>query len=296
MLIALLIPLGLATLFYALAFVRAAIRRSAVPTLEGTVLGAITNFFDTLGIGSFAPTMAWFKFRKLVPDRLIPCTMIVGHTLPTMVQALIFLVLLGVLVDPILLVGCTLSFLMGGLLGVPMVTRTRVWIVQVVVACGLILAAILYGLANLHMMPGGGTASGLPLSLTVVAMVASFIIGILLNFGIGNYAPTLVLLSLMGMDPRLCFPIMAASAGLTATATGFRYIAIGEVNLRLATGMAIGGIPAVLIAAFIVKSMPVETLRWGVIVVVLYAAAIMLRSAVIGRRDQIATLACASAE
>lgn len=296
MLIALLIPLGLATLFYAVAFVRAAIRRSAVPTLEGVILGAITNFFDTLGIGSFAPTMAWFKFRKLVPDRLIPCTMLVGHTLPTMAQALTFLVLLGVLVDPVLLVGCVVAVLMGGMLGVPLVTRARVWVVQIVVGFGLILAAILYGLTNMHLMPGGGTAASLPATLTMVAIVASFIFGILLNFGIGNYAPTLVLLSLMGMDPRLCFPIMAASAGLTASAAGIRYISIGEVNLKLATGMTIGGIPAVLVAAFIVKSMPVETLRWGVIVVVLYAAAVMLRSAIVGRRDEAATLACAPAE
>ena len=296
MLIALLIPLGLAAVVYALAMLRAVIRRGAVPTLEGFILGAVTNFFDTLGIGSFAPTMAWFKFRKLVPDRLIPCTMIVGHTLPTMVQALIFLALLGVLVDPILLVGCTVAFLMGGLLGVPLVTRTRVWIVQVVVAFGLILAAILYALANLQLMPGGGTASGLPLTLTVVAIVASFVFGILLNFGIGNYAPTLVLLSLMGMDPRLCFPIMAASAGLTASATGIRYISIGDVNLKLAGGMAIGGIPAVLVAAFIVKSMSVEALRWGVIVVVLYAALVMLRSAIAGRRDEATALVCAPAE
>ena len=296
MLIALLIPLGLAAVVYALAMLRAVIRRGAVPTLEGFILGAVTNFFDTLGIGSFAPTMAWFKFRKLVPDRLIPCTMIVGHTLPTMVQALIFLALLGVLVDPILLVGCTVAFLMGGLLGVPLVTRTRVWIVQVVVAFGLILAAILYALANLQLMPGGGTASGLPLTLTVVAIVASFVFGILLNFGIGNYAPTLVLLSLIGMDPRLCFPIMAASAGLTASATGIRYISIGDVNLKLAGGMAIGGIPAVLVAAFIVKSMSVEALRWGVIVVVLYAALVMLRSAIAGRRDEATALVCAPAE
>jgi len=296
LLIALLIPLGLAAVVYALAMLRAVIRRGAVPTLEGFILGAVTNFFDTLGIGSFAPTMAWFKFRKLVPDRLIPCTMIVGHTLPTMVQALIFLALLGVLVDPILLVGCTVAFLMGGLLGVPLVTRTRVWIVQVVVAFGLILAAILYALANLQLMPGGGTASGLPLTLTVVAIVASFVFGILLNFGIGNYAPTLVLLSLMGMDPRLCFPIMAASAGLTASATGIRYISIGDVNLKLAGGMAIGGIPAVLVAAFIVKSMSVEALRWGVIVVVLYAALVMLRSAIAGRRDEATALVCAPAE
>ena len=80
------------------------------------ILGAITNFFDTLGIGSFAPTMAWFKLRKLVSDRLIPCTMLVGHTLPTLTQAIIFLLLLGVLVDPFLLAGCVLAVLMGALL------------------------------------------------------------------------------------------------------------------------------------------------------------------------------------
>lgn len=291
MLIALLIPLGLAALVYAVALIRAAIARGAVPTLEAIGLGAITNFFDTLGIGSFAPTMAWFKFRRLVADRLIPCTMIVGHTLPAMAQAIIFLVLLGVLVDPVLLVGCIVAFLMGGLLGVPLVTRARVWVVQIVVGLGLIFAAILYALANLHLMPGGGTATGLPLPLLVVAIMSSFVFGVLLNFGIGNYAPTLVLLSLMGMDPRLCFPIMAASAGLTAAGASIRYISIGEVDLKLATGIALGGIPAVLVAAFIVKSMSVELLRWLVIVVVLYAAVVMLRAALIGRRNALAPLA-----
>ena len=296
MLIALLIPLGLAAVVFTIMLARAAIRRGATPTSEAIGLGAVTNFFDTLGIGSFAPTMAWFKFRKLVPDRLIPCTTIAGHTLPTMAQAIIFLTLLGVLVDPVLFVGCIVSFLMGGLVGVPVVARSRVWIVQSVVGVGLFVAASLYALANLHMMPGGGTAASLPMPLTIVAIIASFIFGVLLNFGIGNYAPTLILLSMLGMDPRLCFPIMAASAGLTAAATGIRYVSIGEVNLRLAVGMAIGGIPAVLVAAFIVKSMPVEMLRWGVIVVVLYAAAVMLRSALIGRRDEAAALACAAAE
>src|SRR5205085_8607053 len=101
-----------------------------------------------------------------------------------------------------------------GLLGAPLVMRTRVWIVQMVVAFALVLAAAMYLLANLHLMPGGGTANGLPVSSMMVAIVANFLFGILLNFGVGNYAPTLVLLSLMGMDPRLCFPIMAAGAGL----------------------------------------------------------------------------------
>jgi uncharacterized membrane protein YfcA len=283
MLIGLLVPLALAALVYAALLVRSALAKRSLPNLEAIGLGAITNFFDTLGIGSFAPTMAWFKFRRMVPDRLIPCTMLVGHALPTLTQAVIFLILLGVLVDPVLLIGCTLALLMGGLLGAPMVARAKVWIVQTVVGIALIVAAILYALANLHLMPGGGTAAALPVALTVAAIAANFLFGVLLNFGVGNYAPSLVMFSLMGMDPRLAFPIMAGGAALTAAGAGARHIAIGEIDLRIASGIAIGGIPAVLAAAFIVKSMPLEMLRWLVIVVVLYAATMMLRSALSGQ-------------
>ena len=279
MLVALLLPLALATAVYAFSLLRAAIKAAAWPRAETLGLGAVTNFFDTLGIGSFAPTMAWFKFRRLVPDRLIPCTMLVGHTLPTMTQAVIFLVLLGVAVDPVLLVGCVLALMLGALLGVPLVARARVQAVQVVVGVSLIGAAVLYALANLHLMPGGGTASSLPLPLMMVAIFANFVFGVLLNFGVGNYAPTLALLSLMGMDPRLCFPIMAAGAALAAAGAGVGHISRGEIDLKLATGLAIGGIPAVFIAAFLVKAMPVDLLRWLVIVVVLSAAVSMLRSA-----------------
>jgi uncharacterized membrane protein YfcA len=284
MLTALLVPLALAVILYALTLVRAGLARRAVPRLEAIALGAITNFFDTLGVGSFAPTMAWFKFRRLVPDRLIPRTMLVGHTLPAVAQAIIFLILLGVLVDPVLLFGCVLALLLGGLLGVSVVIRTKVWVVQLVVGLALILAAIMYALTNLHLMPGGGTATGLPMPLMVIAIAANFLFGILLNFGIGNYAPTLIMLSLMGMDPRLSFPIMAAGAALTATGASLRYISIGEIDLRIATGIALGGIPAVLVAAFIVKSMSLELLRWLVVCVVVYAALVMLRAAANGSR------------
>jgi uncharacterized membrane protein YfcA len=289
MLTALLIPLALAVVLYALLLVRAALASRAVPRPEAIALGAVTNFFDTLGVGSFAPTMAWFKFRKLVPDRLIPRTMLAGHTLPAVAQAIIFLILLGVLVDPALLIGCVLALLMGGLLGVSLVIRTKVWVVQLIVGFALILAAIMYALTNLHLMPGGGTATGLPLPLMALAIAANFLFGILLNFGIGNYAPTLVMLSLMGMDPRLSFPIMAAGAALTAAGASARYISIGEIDLRIATGIALGGIPAVLVAAFIVKSMSLELLRWLVVCVVLYAAIVMLKAAAAGRRGTTAT-------
>lgn len=288
MLLALMIPLALATLFFAATASRAAIARHAVPNAEMLVLGAVANFFDTLGIGSFAPTLAWLKFRHLVPDRVVPCTMLVGYTLPSMVQAIIFLVLLGVFVDPALLVGCVIALLIGAVLGAGLAAKARSSIVQSIVAVALLVAAILYTMTNLDLMPGGGTAASLPLTLTVIAIVANLGFGVLLNFGIGNYAPTLIMLSLMGMDPHLSFPIMAGGAAFAGAAASIRHISMGTVDLKIAGGLAIGGIPAVLIAAFLVRSMPLAVLRWLVIVVVVYAAAVMLRAALASRREELA--------
>src|SRR5213082_762021 len=155
MLIALLVPLGLAILFFAVVLVKDAIAKRAGPNIEAIALGAVVSFFDKLGIGSFATTAAWMKFRRMVPDKLLPPTMLVGLTPPAMTESIIFLILLGVMVDPVLLFGSAVAVLLGGLLGAPLVARARVWIVQLVVAIGLILAAAAYAMTNLHLMPGG---------------------------------------------------------------------------------------------------------------------------------------------
>lgn len=294
MLIALLVPLILAILLFTFVLARAAIEKRATPNLEAMVLGAVVSFFDTLGIGSFAPTTAWMKFRRMVADRLLPPTMLVGLTPPAMAESLIFLILLGVKVDPVLLFGCALAVLLGGLVGAPLVARARVWIVQLVVAIGLVLAAIAYAMTNLHMMPAGGTAAGLPMGLTIAAIAANFGFGVLLNFGVGNYAPTLVTLSLMGMDPRLIFPIMAAGAAVMGAGACVRHIQMGQMDLKIVVGLAIGGTPAVLVAAFIVWKIPIELLRWLVIVVVIYAAAVMAHAAWKGRRGHSAEAATAA--
>src|SRR3954454_8654125 len=285
MLVALLVPILLATAFFSFVLIKAAIAQRATPALETLGLGAVVCFFDTLGIGSFAPTTAWLKFRRLTADRLIPPTILVGLTIAAVLESIIFLLQLGVKVDPVLLVGCILACTTGGLVGAPLVHRTRVHIVQLIVAVGLLLAAIAYGMTNLHLFPGGGTASSLPLALTILAIVANFIFGLLLNYGVGNYAPTLVILSLMGMDPRLCFPIMAGAAALMGSSAGIRHINTGNLDLRVVIGLTIGGIPAVFVAAYLVVTMPLEILRWLVLVVVLYAAIIMFRASMLGRRE-----------
>jgi uncharacterized membrane protein YfcA len=294
MLMSLLVLLGLAILAYLFVLIRAALAQRVRPNAEALGLGAVVNFFDTLGIGSFAPTTAWFKFRRMVPDRLIPPTMVVGLTPPVMAESIIFLILLGVFVDPVLLFGCAIATMLGGVIGAPLVARARVWVVQLTVAVGLVLAAAAYAMSNLHLFPGGGTAAGLPFAQTMVAILASFGFGILANFGVGNYAPTLVMLSLMGMDPRLCFPIMAAGGSLMGAGASVRHIKIGQVDLRIVLGLALGGIPAVIVAAFIVKEMPLEMLRWLVLVVVIYTAAVMFRAALVGRREQLDAAATAA--
>jgi uncharacterized membrane protein YfcA len=221
--------------------------------------------------------------------------MLVGHTPPAMAQGFIFLILLGVFVDPVLLVGCVIALLMGGLMGAPLVGKVRLWVVQLVVAVALLLAAALYAVNNLGMMPSGGTATSLPLHLMIIAIAANFLFGLLLNFGVGNYAPTLVMFSLMGMDPKLCFPIMAAGAGLCGAGASIRHISLGQIDLRIATGITLGGIPLVFVAAFLVRDMPLEWLRWLVMIVVLYAALVMLKSALGGRGESEAPTTAAQA-
>ncbi|HXS50492.1 MAG TPA: sulfite exporter TauE/SafE family protein [Sphingomicrobium sp.] len=281
MFVALFTGLILAALAFSFVLIRAAIAERAVPTVESMVLGAVVSFFDTLGIGSFAPTTAWLKFRKLVPDRLIPPTMLVGLTWSVFAESIIFLKLITV--DPVLLIGCAIAVLVGGLVGAPLVAHSRTWVVQLVVGIALVIAAIAYTMMNRNWMPAGGAALSLPLALTIVAIIANFIIGILLNFGVGNYAPTLVILSLMGMNPRAIFPIMAAGAAVMGAGACIRHIQMGKMDLKVVLGLGIGGVPGVLAAAFIVWKIPIDLLRWLIVVVVLYTAVVMFRAAMVGR-------------
>jgi len=202
-----------------------------------------------------------------------------------MTESIVYMVGLAVLVDPVLLVSCVIAVFVGGLVGVPLVTRARVWVVQTIVTIGLLVAAIVYAMQNLDLFPGGGTANSLPPGLMIVAIIANFGFGILANFGVGNYAPTLVMLSLMGMNPLLCFPIMATGASLMGAGSSIQHLRIGKVDLKIVLGLAIGGIPGVLVAYYVVRTMPIEYLRWLVCVVVLYAAAVMAHAALKGWRE-----------
>ncbi len=208
---------------------------------EAMLLGAVTNFFDTLGIGSFAPTIAWFQFRKLVPDRLIPLTMLVGHILPAILQGVIFLILLGVLVDPVLLVGCVVALIVGGMIGAPLVAAdAESGSIQAIVGIALLIAAIFYALEQprpdarrRNRDQPAAAADGRSRS----SPISCF--GILLNFGVGNYAPTLAHAEPDGHGPAAGLPDHGRRRrACRAPAASAASHAIGEIDLRIVLGLA----------------------------------------------------------
>ena len=277
----LLAALGLVAVFYVVVVARGLRRANGAgpvaPTAAGTVIGFITNFFDTLGIGSFATTTAMFRQWKLVLDEHIPGTLNIGHTLPTIVQAYIFTKLVPV--DSMTLILMIAAAVLGAWLGAGVVAGWPRRRIQVGMGVALIVAATLMLMAQLNLIPGGGTLLKLEGAKLGVALVGNFVLGALMTLGIGLYGPCMILIYLLGMDPKAAFPIMMGSCAFLMPFASARFIREKAFDKRAVLGLAIGGVPAVLIAALIVKSMPLSAVRWLVVVVVLYTAVTLLKAA-----------------
>ena len=249
----------------------------ATPTPLHAGIGFVTNFFDTLGIGSFATTTAFFKLWKLVKDEVIPGTLNVGHTLPTLAQAFIYIAIVDV--DMTTLIALIIAAILGTWLGAGVVASWSRRKVQIGMGIALLVAAGLTLMQVLSVTAPPGTAKGLNGAMLVLGFAGNFLLGALMSLGIGLYGPCLIMISLLGMDPTTAFPIMMGSCAFLMPVGSAKFISKGSYNLRAAVGLAIGGVPAVLIAAYIVKSLPLYYVRWLVIAVVVYTAVMMLRSA-----------------
>lgn len=254
----------------------------APPTIFQTLIGFVTNFFDTLGIGSYAPTTAVFKLKKIVPDERIPGTLTIGHALPTIVQAFIFIRL--VQVDAKTLALIILLAVVGAWLGASLVARWPRRRIQIGMGGALLVAAAIFTMNNLNIVAVGGEALSLSGTKLGIGLVGSLALGALMMIGIGFYAPCMILISLLGMDPRAAFPIMMGACAFLMPISSVKFLDAKSYSVRPALGLALGGIPAVLIAAYIVKSLPLTAVRWLVVVVVIYSATVMLRSAFAERK------------
>ncbi len=253
----------------------AALRR---PTPYQLVVGFVTDFLDTLGIGSFATTTFLYRVRRVVADEKIPGTLNVGHALPTVTQALIYITIIQVEMKTLTLL--IAASVVGAILGARVVTLMPRRAIQtgmglaLLAAAGFILSRLMQG------TPEGGTATGLEGPTLVAAVVGNFVFGALMTIGVGAYAPIMMMIALVGMNVKTAFPIMMGSCAFLMPIAGIRFVRKGKYDPSAALGLTIAGIPAVLVAAFIVKELSLDVVRWLVVVVVIYTALSMLWAAV----------------
>ena len=252
-----------------------------VSVVKTALIGFVVNFFDVLGIGAFAPQTALLKFTKQTEDRVLPGTLNVSNTIPVLIQALIFIQIVEV--ESITLISMLLSAAAGAILGAGIVAKLPVRKIQLTMGFALLVTAFFMLSGQMSWIQGGGEAIGLTGGKLALAIGANFILGAFMTVGIGLYAPCMALVYALGMSPLVAFPIMMGSCAFLMPPASAKFIKEGAYNRKASVSMAIPGIIAVLIAAFLVKSLPLNTLRWVVIVVIIYTSLVMFKSALNNR-------------
>ena len=276
----LLVLLSVSALIFAVYFLRDVYNRRKTFSKASWVplagIGFITNFFDTLGIGSFAPTTSFYKFTKLVDDRVIPGTLNIGHCLPVVAQALIFIAVVEV--APVTLISMMFAATLGAVLGAGVVAKMPVNKIRLGLGGALLIVAFAMLAGILKLFPNEGNSFGLTGWKLIVALVVIFIFGALQTIGIGLYAPCMALVYALGMNQRAAYPIMMGACALLMPWCSLKFIKEAAYDLKAAVGLTSLGIVGVLIAAYVVKSLPLTILKWVVVVVILYTSVMMFRS------------------
>ena len=245
----------------------------------GFFIGLVTDFFDTLGIGSFAPTTLLFKvFKFLDTDKKIPGTLNVAHTIPVILEAVLFLT--GVKVEGITLFSMIAAAIAGALVGARIVNKLPEKKIQLVMGVCLIVTALLMAsgqLGWLKALGAGNEAVGLTGIKLVVGVAGNFILGALMMAGVGLYAPCMAMVYMLGLSPLVAFPIMMGScAGLMAIGSP-EFIKAGNYSRIGSVAITIGGVIGVTVAYTLVKSMPLAVLTWVIIGVVIITGISMIK-------------------
>ena len=286
---ALFIALGIATAGYLI------VLAISFKALRISVVSFIANFFDTLGIGSYATTTAMVRQLKLIPDEHLPGSLNVGYVIPTVVQAYIYTQIVPV--DITTLISLIAAAVLGAWLGAGVVAAWPRRKIQLGMGAALFIFAFILVAKQpqIGLMPAGGDALALTGTKLAIGVVGNFILGALMTVGIGLYAPCMILIYLLGMRPTAAFPIMMGSCAFLMPLASVRFIRAGSYARNAIIGMLIAGIPAVFIAALLVKTMSLAVVSWLVVVVVTYTGVSLLRAAR-RERDLASTATAAEAQ
>ena len=276
--------LGLSALYFIVMWSMDIIKNKGVEgedsnPVVGFFIGLVTDFMDTLGIGSFAPTTLLAKVTGFIKnDRLLPGTLNIGHTVPVLIEA--FLFIQSVQVDAVTLLSLIAAAVIGALVGGRIVTKLPEKKIQVTMGFALIITAALMFASKmgwLALLGANNTALHLTGIALIVGIVGNFIFGALMMAGVGLYAPCLAMVSLLGMDPKAAFPIMMGSCAALMSIGSPKFIKEGLYPRKGTIAVAIGGVLGVIIGYQFITSLSLSSLMWLIIVVVIITGLDMLR-------------------
>ena len=266
---------------FAYTFVRDVILHKNDPLVKpfwfSGLVGLVANFLDTLGIGSFAQITAIFKATKAVDDKIIPGTLNVANAIPIALQALIFITV--VKVEVVTLISLIVSATLGAWLGAGIIVKFDRRKIRIIMGIALAITALLMISSMAGLIEGRGASIELKGGLLVAGIAGNFVLGALMTAGVGLYAPCMAMLFLLGMEPLSVFPIMMGSCAFLMQVAGVRFIKKGQYARKPSMAIAITGCVGVLIAAYLITSLPLMILKIVVIGVVLYTSGSMLYSA-----------------
>src|SRR3954468_19561671 len=253
------------------------------PTPLGLAIGAVTNFFDNFGVGSFATTTSLFRATDTVRDEKIPGTLNVGHTIPTFVEAIAATALFKTAINTGTLVEMIAAAVAGAWLGAKVFGGWPRRNIQIGMGLALLAAVGIMLTRMLLQLPDGNLTQLTGMKL-IIGLLVQFVLGMLMTLGIGLYAPCMILVSILGMNLTAAFPIMMGSCAFLMPVASGNFIKLKSYDPRASMGLLIGGVPGVLISAYIVKSLNVDWLKWLVVIVVAYTSLSMLLTA---RRERL---------
>ena len=245
------------------------------------VVGVIANFFDTLGIGSFAGSSAAFKMGKSVDDINIPGTLNVGDTVPVLVEAFLFFGFVEL--DTLTLVSMIIASVLGSYLMAGVVSKFDRKHVRYAMFIGLFILGTVMLMKVLGIGPFGimGTALKLRGAKLIIAIVVNFVLGALMSVGVGLYAPCMALCALLGLNVGAAFPVMMGScAYLMAFGNGPKFIQQGRYDMVASWMQAGGGAVGVILAYTLVSSLPLKVLTIVVVCVVYFTSLMFLHDAI----------------
>ena len=257
----------------------------------------IANFFDTLGVGSYATTTSMVRFFKLMPDEKIPGSLNVGYALPTIIQAYVTIhgvSGLGVTVPPIevdpkTLISLIAAAVLGAWLGAGVVSKWPRRKIQLGMGFCLAAAAIIMivRLTVFHSLEVGTT--GLTGVKWIIGIVGLFGLGALMTLGIGLYAPCLILVTLLGMNDKSGYPIMMGACAFLMPVAVVQFVRARAYYPPAMLSMALPGMLAVPLAFKWFQNLDMKWVKIVVIFVVAYAAITMLLTAYRERGTEAAT-------